>query len=197
MTINGPRFTVVLVGDAEFLAEAEPAIQASDDLLVIGAVDYDQAGSTAVGRAPDVVVISETGRPGDSAATDVARRVGAALPASRILVVAHGPAHTDPDRLIDSWVGGVIDLDGPDDLASAIERLALGEGFVSAPLAAAILSRHRAGSTPAPLSVTEEEVLGRLADGAAVADLADEYAVSPRLVRLHAGGSLARLHPHP
>lgn len=194
MSISGPSFTVVVVGDDEFRQRAEPLLQERDTLLVIGSVDADTAVATTVGRSPDVVVIAEPPSPGTTAA-ELAVQIGAALPASRVLVVTHGGPSPDPSGLIDAWVGGVLDLDAGPPLADAVEWIALGEGIVDAGLATATLDRHRAGASSVPLTATEEEVLTRLAEGAETDALATEYAVTPRLVRLHAGGALSRLHP--
>jgi DNA-binding NarL/FixJ family response regulator len=160
---------------------------------VVGATD----ATAIVGRAPDVVVLGDVGRADDVDAGALAASLGRALPASRLLVAVHDDAVGDPHALIDGWVGGVVHLDaeGAMSLVEAIECLALGEGLLDATLARAVLERHRQTSGVAPLTPTEEEVLARLADGASAETLAGEYAVSPRLVRLHAGGALARLHP--
>ncbi|MFP4511471.1 MAG: hypothetical protein ACLFRV_00825 [Acidimicrobiales bacterium] len=193
MTAAEPSFTVMLVGDDDLFQRAEPQLQASSSLLGIGSVAADEAVATALGRAPDVVVIADpVGTPGPSVA-ELARRIGAALAASRVLVVDRGGS-TGPDELIDAGVGGVVPLDGTD-LAAAIESLVFGEALLDQALAAAVLERHRDGRSPVALSPTEDEVVTRLAAGSTVDALAEQYAVSPRLVRLHAGGALARLHP--
>jgi two-component system, NarL family, response regulator DesR len=196
MSSNGPSFTVVIVGDDALRHRVEPLLEGRDSLLVIGSVDADQGVTTALGRAPDVVVIADQPGGGETAAS-LGGQIGAALPATRLLVVTQGRPATDPASLIDAWVGGVVDLDAGMPLAEAVERLALGEGILDAGLAAAVLERHRAGTGTGvePLTATEDEVLTRLAAGAEVDVLAAEYAVSARLVRQHAGGALARLHP--
>lgn len=194
MTAAEPCFTVVLVGDEEFIAWAEPQIQGSTSLLGIGSVGADQAVATAVGRAPDVVVIADPPGPDGTSAAELSRQIGATLAACRELLVARDGATTDADSLIDAWVGGVIRF-GSADLAEAIEQLGFGEALLDQPLAAAVLERHRAGRSPVELSPTEHEVITRLAAGDTPVVLAEEYAVTPRMVRLHASGPLARLHP--
>jgi DNA-binding NarL/FixJ family response regulator len=189
-----PSFTVVLVGDAEVCESLAGPIRQRHSLLLTGLVGYGEAATTVVGLAPDVVVI--VGRGGEGVDTvELGAEFGRALPASRLLVAVQGDDRPDPAALIDAWVGGVIDLDGSIALADAIEWLACGEALVDPGLAAAVLERHGAGGSPIALTATEHEVLRRLAEGTTVETLAAEYAVSPRLVRQHAAGALARLHP--
>jgi DNA-binding NarL/FixJ family response regulator len=190
-----PSFTVVIVGDADFIAAVEPQVQASTALLGIGSVGADQAVATSIGRAPDVVVIADPPGPEGPSAAELAGEIGEALAASRILIVRRDGSAASPDEMIDHWVGGVVDHDSGVDLATAVELLACGEAMLDAPLAASVLQRHSDGRSPVALSPTEEEVITRMAGGASAETLADEYAVTPRLVRLHAGGALARLHP--
>lgn len=187
-----PSFTVVLVGDPDVCERLAAPIRERPSLLLTGLVTHDEAAATVIGRAPDVVVL--VGPPADI--TTVAVELGRALPASRLLVALAG-IDPSPERgaLVASFVGGVLDLDGPIPLVEAIEGIACGEAFLDPPMAAAILERHHAGASDVALTATEGEVLRRLAEGATAEVLAAEYAVSPRLVRQHAGGALARLHP--
>jgi DNA-binding NarL/FixJ family response regulator len=189
-----PSFTVVLVGDPDVCERLAGPIRDRASLLLTGIVTRDEAAATVVGRAPDVVVLVAAGSPGSDTA-GLAADLGRALPASRLVVVVDDGQVVDPSALIDAWVGGIVAIDGPVALVDAIEGVACGEGLLDAGLAAAVLQRHHDGASSVALTATEEEVLRRLADGATVEALAAEYAVSPRLVRQHAGGALARLHP--
>jgi DNA-binding NarL/FixJ family response regulator len=195
MTISEPWFTAVLIGDGSFCDRVGALLQARPSLVVSGTVGADDAVTAAVGWAPDVVVIADP--PGEGRTTvELAAAIGAALPASRLLVVTEGgAAPTDPAGLIGAWVGGVVDLDVGPDLADAVESLALGEALLDRTMATVALERHAAGASAVALTPTEEEVLRRLAAGDPVDMLAAEHAVPTRLVRLHAGGALARLHP--
>ena len=189
-----PSFTVVLIGDPDACERLAGPIRDRASLLLTGIVDHHEAAATVVGRAPDVVVLIGPGGQGCET-TLLATELGRALPASRLLVVVEDGQTVDAAALIDGWVGGVVSIDGPIALVDAIEAVASGEALIDAGLAAAVLARHQAGGSSVPLTATEQEVLRRLAEGATVDTLAAEYAVSPRLVRQHAGGALARLHP--
>lgn len=194
MTISGPCFTVVLVGDDAFIGRNEPEVQALDELLVIGAVGWDQAVATAVGRSPDIVAV-QVGPGEEPVVADAVVRIATGLPATRILAVTTGQPVADAEALIAAGVASVVDIDGPDVLAETIGRLATGEAFLDPAFATAVLACHQAGGSTVPLTPTEKEVVKRLAAGDSVDALSVEYSVSQRLVRLHAGGAIARLHP--
>lgn len=189
-----PSFTVVLVGDADICESLAGPIRESESLLLTGVVRPEEAASTVVGRAPDVVVLVEAGSADSAGLVELGASLGRALPATRFLLVAEG-SPADPGAYRDAWIGGVVAREGDVPLVDAIEWLAHGEGVLDPGLAAAVLARHEAGGSSVPLTPTEHEVLRRLAAGDSADVLAAEYAVSPRLVRLHAGGALARLHP--
>jgi DNA-binding NarL/FixJ family response regulator len=189
-----PSFTVVLVGDPDVCESLAAPMRESETLLITGIVGPDDT-TAIIGRAPDVVVLVHEDEASSGNLTSLAVTLGRALPASRLLVAAKGARIADPSALIDGWVGGIVDVEGEVSLVESIERLATGEGLLDAGLAAAVLRRHAEGGSSVPLTPTEEEVLRRLAAGDSAETLAAEYAVSPRLVRLHAGGALARLHP--
>lgn len=194
MKSPGPTITVIVVGDGPIRESVEAAINQRESLIVVGSVDAAQTGETVVGLVPDVVIITEP--TGDSASpAALAREIGGALPASRILTVYKGTGSVDPDPLIDGWIAGRVDLDSDVSVADAVEWVFRGEAVLDADLAAVVLDRHRQGASPFPMTPTEEEVLNRLAQGDPVEALAHDYAVTPRLVRQHAGGALARLHP--
>lgn len=194
MTSSEPTITVVIAGDTTLRESVEAAINQRESLITVASVDADQAMATAVDRVPDVVVITEPAG-GNAPASDLARQIGAALPGVRILSVYRTTGSADPDPLIDGWIAGRLDLDSDHSVADAVEWVFMGEAVLDADLAAVVLDRHRQGASRLPLTPTEEEVLNRLASGDPVDEVAHDYAVTARLVRQHAGGALARLHP--
>jgi DNA-binding NarL/FixJ family response regulator len=189
-----PWFTVVVIGDDELLGRVEPALRQDPALLVTATVDAHRAVEVTVDRAPDVVIVADPpGGDGQVTAAAIGAELGVRLPATRILVIADPAAPSTPEDLIDGWVGGVVPAAAIDELAPTVRQMALGEAHLDPPLAAAVLARHHAASSD--LTPTEAEVVGRIAGGATVDDIARQYAVSARMVRLHAGGALTRLHP--
>jgi DNA-binding NarL/FixJ family response regulator len=188
-----PNLTVVLVGDPDLCESLAGPVRQRASLLLTGIFRAEEAAAV-VGRAPDIVVLVDAGPVEHEALLALGAALGRALPASRLLLATdHDPA--DPARLLDAWVGGIVHLDGDLELVEAVEWLAHGEAVLDPALAAAVLARHEGGASPVTLTPTEHEVLRRLAAGDSADTLAAEYAVSPRLVRVHAGGAVARLHP--
>jgi DNA-binding NarL/FixJ family response regulator len=186
----GPASLTVLVVAPAHSAEHICGVLASDtDITLLGSVDAAGVDDALASGPADIVVIAA-----GPTELDAARSLARSAAATRFVAVVDGPV--DPAALVDAGVGAVVDAGAVDELlVDAVRGIAHGEGFLDAPLAAFVLERHGAADGPGPLSPTEHEVLTRLAAGDSVAALADDYAVTPRLVRLHAGGALSRLLP--
>ena len=187
MDLGTPSLNVVVVAEPGTGSHLRELLDAAPGVTVIDVVGADALADTVAHGAPDVVVLAD-GQPGLDAAASIAPRATA----TRFVAVADGA--TTPEALVAGAVGAVVAGAAVDDeLVAAVRGLALGEAVVDAALAAHVLARYRAADAPRDLSPTEEEVLTRLAAGDSVATLADDYAVTPRLVRLHVGGALSRL----
>lgn len=178
--------TVLLVGPADATSSLRSRLD-GDAVDVVGTTDAVELDDAVAAGAVDLLVVV----PGP----DELAAVGALLqrsPGTRALAVSDDP--TDPAALVEAGIGGVVAASAEDGhLTGAIVGLARGEGFLDAALARHVIDAHAASDLD--LSPTEEEVLSRLADGETAEAIADDYAVTPRLVRLHAGGPLARLLP--
>lgn len=176
--------TVLVVGHPEPAAPLVAALGAPQ--FRADAVEADALAARLADGAVDVIVVTEGPAPLAAVAA-----VSRSAPATRHLAVGEG---FDAAALLDAGVGGVVS--GPVDattLARAVVGIAHGEGFLDAGVAREVLARHDA--TGLALTPTEDEVLRRLADGHTADEVADDYAVTPRLVRLHAGGAISRLLP--
>jgi DNA-binding NarL/FixJ family response regulator len=113
------------------------------------------------------VVVTDLGLP-DVSGLEVARRVKAARPATRVLLLT---MHED-----DEYVGGMLDV-GADgyllkqsaahELAGAIEAVARGEVFLSPAVARRLLAQARRGRDAAAPTERERAVPTPLAGGAA------------------------------
>jgi DNA-binding NarL/FixJ family response regulator len=175
--------TVVVVAPAEQVDVLDGAL-AGEGTNLVAVTDAADAVSCLAQGMPDVVVTT-TGADELAAAAAISR----ATPGIRIVAVGEA----DPAALVAAGVGAVVATDEVGShLAMAVISLAHGVARLDAPLARYLV--ERAGDDPAgePLSATEEEVLGRLGAGDGVDELAEAYAVSPRMVGLVAGGVIAR-----
>jgi DNA-binding NarL/FixJ family response regulator len=143
------------------------------------------------------VVVTDLGLP-DVSGLEVARRVKAARPATRVLLLT---MHED-----DEYVGGMLDV-GADgyllkqsaahELAGAIEAVARGEVFLSPAVARRLLAQARRGPEPArqaaSLSDREREVLALVAAGATSKEVARALGLSAKTVENHRAHILTRL----
>ncbi|MGY6501900.1 MAG: LuxR C-terminal-related transcriptional regulator [Acidimicrobiales bacterium] len=190
--MTDPQVTVI-VGGGDDATRSQLASAISDcGARVVGSVGLDQVVSAATDGVPDVVVVLEGEVNETSAAVDT---VVAALPAVRVVLVFDAACRVPASRVVDAGVAGVVDGADAHGVASAVVGVAHGEGFPDGAVAAEVIERHRRGEVGRPLSDTEDAVLARLAEGDAVETIATDYVVSERLVRLHAGGAMARLGP--
>lgn len=188
MDLGTPSLNVVVAAvEPGAGAHLRELLDAAPGVSVLDVVGADTLADTVARGAPDVVVLA-AGQPGLDAAASIAPRAAA----TRFVAVVDGVAA--PEALVAASVGAVVAAEAVDaELVAAVRGLSLGEAFVDTALAGHVLARYRSADAPRALSPTEEEVLTRLAAGDDVATLADDYAVTARLVRLHVGGALSRL----
>lgn len=183
MDATPPPLTVLVAGAPDAVGAIVAALESPR--LRVETVTPEQLGTSLRAGASDVVVLTD--EPAAVAAVADAART---TPATRYLAVTSG---MDPAVALDAGIGGVVAGSDPAALQGAVVGIALGEGFMDARLAQEVLDRHRQRGLE--LTATEEEVVSRLSSGDDAETIADEYAVTPRLVRLHAGGALSRLLP--
>jgi len=177
--------TVVVLAPSERVDEFVDALS-NERTEVVGTTDAESAIDCIRAGAPDVIV---TVADGDALAATT--QIAAIAPATRIVAV--GAA--DPEELVAGGVGALVAADEvAEHLAPAVVGLARGEARLDAAFAAYLVSRVDGdGVGGVRLSDTEREVLTRLADGDDPDALAESHAVPPRMVRLVAGGVLARV----
>ena len=175
--------SVVVVAPAEQVEALNDAM-AGEDIHLVAATRAADAASCIAEGMPDVLVAT-TGSDELAAAAAIAR----ATPGIRILAVGEA----DPAALVAAGVGTVVAPEDVDShLASAVIGLSHGVARLDAPLARHLVERAADDTVGEPLSATEDEVLRRLAAGESIDELAEAYAVSPRMVGLVAGGVIAR-----
>jgi DNA-binding NarL/FixJ family response regulator len=186
--MTAPTATVVLAADTSLCARWRAELEVVDDVEVIG--DGDAPASLAqmvFDLLPDVVLMST-----DLPALDIAalcRELTDTVPVSRVVLVA-GHREAPFDAVAAGAAGAVTADDLVGQVASAVRRTARGEGLVTPKWADKLL---QSDTTPR-LTATEREVLQRVAKGAPIEAVAGLHEVPPRLVHLHAGYALAKVH---
>lgn len=158
-----------VVAEAGSAAEAERAVALTDPDVV--------CMDLALGDGPDGV--------------ECTRRLLAADPTRRVLILTTFDTHADILRAIEAGAAGYLLKDAePDRLVGAIEAAARGE-MVLAPVAAATLTR--AASSPDALSPRELEVLALVARGASNRQIARELFLSEATVKTHLAHTFDKL----
>lgn len=153
---------------------------------VVATTDPGSAVDCIKAGAPDVVVTVA-----DADALAATAEIVSIAPSTRIVAV--GTA--GPEDLVAGGVGALVAAeDVAEQLSPAVVGLSRGEARLDASFAAYLVSLVDSDADSGlPLSDTEREVLSRLAEGDDAEALAEAHAVPPRMVRLVAGGVLARV----
>ncbi len=145
------------------------------------AADGRQALALARSVAPDVIVL-DLNLPG-LGGLELLRRLAAACHA-RILVLS---MHAEPlyaARALDAGAAGYMSKNAsPDELVTAVKRVAAGGRYVEAEIAQALaLEGGALGQPIGQLSPREMEIMRQLAGGASLAEIADALGVGYKTV---------------
>ncbi len=182
------RVTVVIAADSATRDTWRAELRAAPDLELVGEDDTTAALEARVCEAvPDVVLVS-TDLPGLDAVALCAKLDGT-VPAARVVLVA-GRHDAPYDSVAAGAAGAVTAGELVGRVADAVRRTAKGEALVPPQWAEQVLE----SDTAARLTATEREVLQRVAKGASFEAIAALHEVPPRLVHLHAGYALAKVH---
>lgn len=201
---------LAIEGDAAFtvvIAHRDPAVRSQliesldgeDEFEVIA--DTDSGGDaldTILEQLPDVVLVGDD--LSDRASSEVVRRVHHELPICTVVAVLD-----DTENAYDLLTAGAMScllVDQVDEPLEVVRGAARAESLITAAWAkrmiddiAGFRSSTDGGSRDGPeLSDTEEEVLERLANGETPDVIAAQYEVTDRLVNLHTGYAVSKLH---
>lgn len=187
----------VLLDGLKLLLSLEP------DLEVVGEADSGARGVATAERTRPDVVVTDVGLP-DFDGAEVTRRLRAALPETRVLVLT---AH-DEDRYLLSLMeagasGYLVKNAAGQDLVAAIRSVAAGRPWLQPAIARRLmeLSTRSTAQAPAtgldallePLTAREVEVLRLLSGAASNRQLAEALSISPRTVETHLANIYGKL----
>jgi len=155
--------------------------------LILSTGDIDAGVATVVDNLPDVVALFPTD---DLVA--VVERLEQDAPAAAVLILDPDAEHLDA---LAAGARGTLPSGGSE-ITKAVIGIARDETVLTPEWAAGLLERvddlDPRVKRVALLSETEREVLRRLAEGEVPRDIADDHAVSERLVNLHVGYAVGK-----
>jgi DNA-binding NarL/FixJ family response regulator len=174
-------------------------------------------GITAVLRACEVAVVGEEqtaadgllraratgadlvvlGTFADMDQADAAREVAALPNAPRIVALVTGPRREEMRALMAAGPAAVlVRTVAPEEMEDAIRRIDAGETVLSPALVPAMLEAMQgegASAGDGPLTVKEQQVLARLAEGRSNQEIAEALFVTPATVKTHLAHIYAKL----
>jgi DNA-binding NarL/FixJ family response regulator len=154
----------------------------------------DEAEDRARRYAPHVALVDLF--VGDESGTDIAQRIRAAHPATRVLLVS-GAGRISATAARAAGAAGFVTKDrSAADIVEAIRRIGAGEDVFDAQTrrsAAAAADRGPGRPAHQRLTAREREVLGLVAAGLTNAEIAAELQLSPNTVKEHASSMFRKL----
>jgi DNA-binding NarL/FixJ family response regulator len=159
----------------------------ADFQLVAEAGSYGEAVEQLYSHKPDVVMldIAMPGRDG----LDLVAYVRSVQPQARIIVLTMHTEDEYASRALKAGTHGYVTKDStPDQLVSAIRRVASGSSFLSPRIAESLalrLTRHDDAPLHTRLSRREFAIFGMLVEGRTVTAIAQELALSVKTVSAH------------
>lgn len=190
---------VLIVDDHQMFASSlAQALQAEDDLIVVGLAASIQAAQDQVAaNAPDVVLLDHRLPDGDGVgAIPSLHRL---RPSAQVIMLTA----TTSDRVLVAAMeagaaGFIAKTQQIDDVIDGVRAAAQGESVVSSKLLSRLLPRlHRQSpASGTTLTEREREILDLLAEGLVNADIAGRLSLSVHTVRNHVANLSAKLGAH-
>lgn len=183
------RTTVILVDDEHLIRSAlATMLSLEEDLDVVGEASSCAEGEELARRLQPQVALLDLQMP-DGDGLELARRVAAVSPATRVLVVT---SHARPGYLKRALAEGVLGFlpktAAAGELAAAVRTVAAGRRAIDPELAAETIS-----SGDSPLTPREADVLEYAADGAPVDQIARRAHLAEGTVRNYLSSAQAKL----
>lgn len=173
------------------------ALDEEDDLAVTAAVETSAAAvEAAQATNPDVVLMDYRLPDGDG--VDTARRIKAALPGTRVVMLTAASDDMVLRQAIQAGCSGYITKDHTvDELVLAVRAAYNGEALITPALLSRLLDRLGDRTQPgSDLTSRESEVLRYLADGLSNQAIATNLGIRLATVRNHVQSIIEKLHAH-
>ena len=193
--------TVALVDDHAFFRGGLRDLLSEHGFTVVGeAASGEEAVELIAETAPDVAIM-DVNMPGIGG-IQAARRINAASPTCRVLMLTVSPDDADVNEAILAGACGYVLKDASaTEVISAVGAAARGESLLSPPVASKLLDRIReadeavqSASVGPQLTERELDVLRLIAQGKNNNEIAEELVISVQTVKNHVSNLLAKLH---
>jgi DNA-binding NarL/FixJ family response regulator len=186
---------VVIADDHAFYRAGLVRLLRRSGVDVVADVPNGEAAIRAVeATAPDVAVM-DLNMPGVSG-VDAIWSLTDLAPATRVLVLTVSAQESDVADAVLAGASGYLLKDGPpEDVLAGIRAAAAGASTISPLIATVLLRRVREASDDggAALAMREIEVLGLLADGYSVGDVAGILGIEPGAVAHHVSSLILKM----
>jgi two-component system response regulator DesR len=186
------RLSVLVVDDHDIVHWGMRLVLVQQDWVerCVPATTGDEAEDRARRYRPNVALVDLF--VGDESGTDIARRVRAAHPSTRVLLVS-GAGRISATAARAAGAAGFVTKDrSAAEIVEAIRRIGAGEDVFDAPSS---LTDGAAAANPAHQRLTgrEHEVLQLVAAGLTNAEIAAELRLSPNTIKEHASSMFRKL----
>jgi two-component system response regulator DesR len=193
-SIASRRLSVLVVDDHDIVHWGMRLVLVQQDWVerCVPATTGDEAEDRARRYQPNVALVDLF--VGDESGTDIARRVRAAHPSTRVLLIS-GAGRISATAARAAGAAGFVTKDrSAAEIVEAIRRIGAGEDVFDAPSPVGGTVAANAGR-PAHqrLTVREQEVLQLVAAGLTNAEIAAELRLSPNTVKEHASSMFRKL----
>jgi len=189
---------VLIVEDHRMFSQAlSAALDEADDIAVTSAVSTAADGLRAAEETnPDVVLMDY--RLPDGNGVEAARRIKAATPAARIVMLTASSDDNVLRQAIEAGCSGYLTKDHTiEELIVAVRAAYNGEAVISPALLSRLVAREADRARPgSDLTARETEVLQLLAQGLSNAAIATELGIRLATVRNHVQSVIEKLHAH-
>ena len=195
----------VIIDDELIVRLALRPLLGDGGIEIVGEASTGEAGVKSVlDQAPDVAMV-DLNLP-DISGIEVTRRIAALAPASKVTILTASDAQRDVVESIQAGaIGYVLKRAEPDEIVSAVSRVAAGEPVLSSNIVVKLLAVIREvkpghftaedalSGARALLTEREWRILELLGKGKDNAAIAEDLHVSPYTVKNHVASILAKL----
>ena len=202
--------TILIVDDHAFIREGLKAIIGQ---VISAEIQYEVVGEAATGR--DAIEMAKRHKP-DICLMDISlpdyngialtREITALLPETRVLILSmHSKINFIADAIQAGAAGYLVKDSSPEKLMDALKWISKGESYLDSAIQTQVVEHIRGFSNREKkitnadfrtLTKREQEVMGFLAEGLHINEIAEKLFISPKTVKNHRANIMSKLNLH-